>query len=346
VRDRPAGVAERDLRHALAQGWGIHAAAMRYVPEGGGSYHWAVRDREGERRFVTVDDLDDKAWLGDTRAAVLDGLRAAMDTALALRRRAGLRFVAAPIPALGTAGSAGSAGTAGTAGGATVWPLGSRYAVTVFPFLDGSSGSFADGFSAHEHAEVVDLLAALHRSTPTVTGAPVRPIELPLRRALDAALHDLYQPWTGGPFAEPARALLTRTAGHIRHLLATFDRLADHAEADTRAPVITHGEPHPANFVRVGAERMLIDWDTVGLAPPERDLLWTAGEELRRYTAMTGRPVDPAVLRLYRLRWALDDISSFVTMLRAPHRHTADAEHAWQALKDTIELYEDRDPIK
>jgi spectinomycin phosphotransferase len=340
VRDRPAGVAERDLRHALARGWGIHAAAMRYVPEGGGSYHWAVRDREGERWFVTVDDLDDKAWLGDTRAAVLDGLRAAMDTALALRRRADLRFVAAPIPAPGTAAGADRSG------GAAVWPLGSRYAVTVFPFLDGSSGSFADGFSAHERAEVVDLLAALHRSTPAVTGASVRPIELPLRRALDTALHALYQPWTGGPFSEPTRALLARTDEHIRHLLATFDRLADRAEADTRALVITHGEPHPANFVRVGAERMLIDWDTVGLAPPERDLLWMAGEELRRYTAMTGTPVDPAVLRLYRLRWALDDISSFVTMLRAPHRHTADAGNAWQALKDTIELYEDREPIK
>ncbi len=294
---------------------------MRYTPVGGGSYHWTVRDRDGERRFVTVDDLDDKAWLGEGRGAALDGLRGAMDTALALRRRAALRFVAAPIPALDDT---------------TVRSLTSRYTVTVFPFLDGTSGRFADGFSVSERAEVVDLLAALHQSTPVLADAPVRAVELPRRRALHAALHDLDQPWTGGPFSEQARALLTRTAEHIQHLLATFDRLADHA-ADMRAWVITHGEPHPGNLVRMSTGRMLVDWDTAGLAPPERDLWWVAGRELRRYTALTGRPVDPAVLRLYRLRWALDDIASFVTRLRTAHRRTADAEHAWQAMQDTIE---------
>lgn len=84
---------------------------------------------------------------------------------------------------------------------------------------------------------------------------------------------------------------------------------------------------------------MLIDWDTVGLAPPERDLWMVAsetGDELRRYTALTGRPVDPTALEFYRLRWALDDISCFVRDLRGGHRGTPDAEHAWHALELTI----------
>ena len=84
---------------------------------------------------------------------------------------------------------------------------------------------------------------------------------------------------------------------------------------------------------------MLVDWDTVGLAPPERDLWMVAsatGDELRRYTELTGRLVDTTALELYRLRWALDDISCFVRDLRAPHRRTADAEHAWQSLELTI----------
>ena len=98
---------------------------MRYVAVGGGSYHWIVRDRDGGRWFVTVDDLDDKPWLGSACDAVLDGLRAAMDTALALRRHARLRFVAAPVPALG---------------GGSVRPLGSRYAIALFGFLEGTAG--------------------------------------------------------------------------------------------------------------------------------------------------------------------------------------------------------------
>jgi hypothetical protein len=60
---------------------------------------------------------------------------------------------------------------------------------------------------------------------------------------------------------EPARALITRTAGHIRHLLASFDQLAERVTA--LEPVVTHGEPHHANLIRAGTGVMLIDWDTV-----------------------------------------------------------------------------------
>jgi spectinomycin phosphotransferase len=46
--------------------------------------------------------------------------------------------------------------------------------------------------------------------------------------------------------------------------------------------------------------------------------------------------VDTAVLGLYRLRWALDDISCFVRDLRAPHRRTPGTEHAWRSLELSI----------
>jgi spectinomycin phosphotransferase len=323
VRDKPAGVEGREVGDALAQGWGIRAVALRYTAVGGGSYHWAVRGSEGRRRFVTVDDLDGKPWLGQTRAAVLDGLRAAMDTAVALRRQAGLRFVTAPVPALN---------------GEAVRPLDSRYALAVFPFLDGSPGRFGEDLSARQRGELTALLAALHLATPALARPPVARIELPRRAALDAALGDLGRPWDGGPFSEPARALLTRTAGQVRNLLTTFDRLAARVAQSARAPVITHGEPHPANLIQAGSGPMLIDWDTVGLAPPERDLWWidTGGEELRRYADATGRAADPAALACYRLRWALDDISAFVALLRSPHHRTADPEHAWRALQITL----------
>ena len=64
MRDRPAGVEDRDLRLVLAEGWRIDAAALRYAAVGSGSYHWAVRDGAGRRWFVTADDLDDKGLAG------------------------------------------------------------------------------------------------------------------------------------------------------------------------------------------------------------------------------------------------------------------------------------------
>lgn len=307
---------------ALADGWGIGAGALRYAPVGGGSYHWVVDDGQGERRFVTVDDLDGKGWLGRSRPAVFDGLRTAMDAAVTLRRQVGLRFVAAPVPA---------------PDGQAVRPLGARHAVAVFPFLPGAPGQWGEPLPAPERFELVDMLAALHDVDAPAVRLPRHEAGLPWRGDLEAALRELGQPWSGGPFSEPARGLLAAAAGQIRRRLETLDRWAGQA-ADAEI-VITHGEPHPANVMRSDGALMLIDWDTVGLAPPERDLWLVAtetGDELHRYTELTGRPIDPARLELYRLRWTLDDLSIFARELRSGHRRTPDTEHAWRSLQLSV----------
>ena len=328
--------------HALADGWGLSAETLRYAPVGGGSYHWVVTSGPGEQWFVTVDDLDDKGWLGRTRPAVFAGLRAALDASVTLRREIGLRFVAAPVPALD---------------GRSVRPLGDAHTVAVFPFLHGSGGEWDKPLTAPDLDELVAMLAALHHVDPAAVRLQRREVELSWPDDLELALRELGRPWTGGPFAEPARELLAGAAGPVRRGLDALDRWA-RARFSVEGLVITHGEPHPGNVIRVAADAdtdgggagaggtdpasgaiMLIDWDTVGLAPPERDLWMVAtetGAELRRYTELTGRPVDMAAIELYRLRWALDDLSCYVRDLRAPHRRTPGTEHAWQVLQTII----------
>jgi spectinomycin phosphotransferase len=326
VRDRPAGITERDVANALADGWGLSARTLRYAPVGGGSYHWVVTAGQAERWFVTVDDLDDKGWLGRTRPVVFAGLRAAMDASVTLRHEAGLRFVAAPVPALD---------------GQSLRPLGDAHAVAVFPFLHGTPGEWDQPLPTAELDELVAMLAVMHSVDPAAVRLRQREIGVSWRDDLELALCELGRPWTGGgPFTEPTRALLAGAAGPVRRGLDTLDQWASGPAAGASL-VITHGEPHPGNVIRMPADGriMLIDWDTVALAPPERDLWMVAtgtGGELGRYTELTGRPVDATALELYRLRWALDDLSCFVRDLRAPHRRTPGTEHAWQALEITI----------
>ncbi|HEY2262027.1 MAG TPA: aminoglycoside phosphotransferase family protein [Streptosporangiaceae bacterium] len=323
MRDRPGGVTDSALARALADGWGLAGWTLRYAPVGAGSYHWAAAGpAPGERRFVTVDDLDDKGWLGPARPAVLAGLGAAMETAVTLSRRPGLGFVVAPEPAVT---------------GETVRPLGDRHAVAVFPFLDGTPGEWDKPLPAAERAELITMLAALHGADPATVRLPRIELTLPWRGELETALAELGRPWAGGPYAEPARELLAGAAGLVRRELETLDRRTTRlAGADV---VITHGEPHPGNVFHTANGLALIDWDTVGLAPPERDL-WSvateSGDELRRYTELTGRPADPAALEFYQLRWALDDLSCFVRDLRAPHRRTPGADDNMAGLQATL----------
>ena len=322
MKDRPEGVTERELARVLAEGWGIEPVTMRYAPVGAGSYHWIVDDARGHRWFVNVDDLDDKSWLGDSRITRLGGLRETLKMAHVLRVQAGLGFVAAPLLARD---------------GAAAEPFHPRYAVSVYPFIAGVSGQFDGGFPDRARVQVIDLLAALHLVKPPGP-VPVADPRLSRRDILETALQELETPWSGGPFSEPARALLATVAGPVGDLLVTFDRLAGPVAAAPHQ-VITHGEPHPGNLIRTGDRTLLIDWDTAGRAVPERDL-WSVlsdhgtGAQAARYTAATGHRIDPDALWFYRIRWTLDDLAAFTHQLRADHGDTEDAQEAWQALKE------------
>lgn len=316
MRSVPEGLDERDLFDVLRDGWGLSVARAAYAPVGGGSYHWRVDDATGTPHWVTVDDLDDKPALGDNREAALDGLRRAFDIARALRD-GGLDFVVAPAPARD---------------GRNMLRLGARHAVTVFPFLAAPAGRFGEHRTAAERGAVVDALVRLHRAAPaTVAAARVAVPEVPNRAGLERALADLDRPWTSGPYGEPARARLAGRAAWIRGRLAAFDRLAGRVRATGSPPVLTHGEPHPGNVVFAGDRMSLLDWDTVALAPPERDLWMLDGvAERARYTRGTGRPVDDVAIQLYRLRWKLDDIASFARVVRSPHGDDPDTALSWQ----------------
>jgi len=55
-------------------------------------------------------------------------------------------------------------------------------------------------------------------------------------------------------------------------LLDRYDVLANAARRRPERAVLTHGEPHPGNTMLTAGGWRLIDWDTVLIAPPERDL--------------------------------------------------------------------------
>lgn len=317
MRVPPEGVDDRQLSLALEEHWGLAPARLEYLPVGFGDHHWALTDAAGRRWFVTVAELA-AAWRGTRPAAGYADLRATMDTVTTLAR-AGLGFVVAPVP---------------TAGGRALAPFGAEHAVTVFPYLDGDVGG---ELPPRDRLALVDVLARLHNATPLVTRtAPARRPDLPPRPVLEAALGELGQPWRGGPFSEPARQLVARHASALGQALASFDELA--REAARRGPsVITHGEPHSDNILRLAGRLYLIDWGSAGLALPERDLWDLAdadGCAADRYAELTGRPVDTAVMRMYRLRWSLEEIMLSVRQFRGPHEQDGDTEMAWEAFTE------------
>jgi spectinomycin phosphotransferase len=160
MRDRPVDLDGQQIQSALTD-WGVHAAVLSHVPLGFGDHHWSATDTSGRRWFLTLADLEHKSFLGADPDTVLHRLSAAMDTAAHLHDEGGLGFVVAPLR---------------SAGGETVQRIGERYALSVFPYTNGTPGDFGQTLSPEQRAQVLDTLARLHGrgEGPLPEGRPER----------------------------------------------------------------------------------------------------------------------------------------------------------------------------
>lgn len=318
---RPGDLSEDTIARALEELWGIRAASLDYQAVGFGSHHWLVADPTGKRLFATVDDLAAKlATARDTPSAAFGRLAVAFRTALALRTQADLSFVVAPIPA---------------ADGEVVTRLSDRYSLVVHPYLEGhDAGDDGEFTSDDDRCAVADLLVKVHA---TRVGHP-RPDDfavpkLDTVRTMMATTHEQLRT---GPYAQPAQALLRAHASDLGTLIGAYQDLARRVADRPERMVITHGEPHASNVIITSEGPVLVDWDTVLLAPPERDLWHLAGADpspLDHYAAATGAEVDEEALTLYRLWFDLAEIGEYLTLFRSPHDDTADTSESWKNLK-------------
>jgi spectinomycin phosphotransferase len=322
VRTPPADLDTTWVATAAASGWGLQLSGLRYVALGGGSHHWTATTQDGVTYFLTVDDLLDKPWLGSDAESAFRGLQGTFGTARELRERARLAFVLAPVP---------------SADGQATRRITPRYSLTVFPFVPGQTGRWGDDLYPADRDRILRMVADLHNATPTVmTLARRRDCEVYEREALEKALGELSQPWDGGPFAESARQALAAQENVVTQWLAEFGQLAAYVAGRDAGVVITHGEPHGGNVMRVGDDLLLIDWDTVALAAPERDL-WMlddgAPAALAAYTQVTGRMADATTLSYYRMAWRLADLASCVRVLSSAHQQDGTTERAWASMQ-------------
>jgi spectinomycin phosphotransferase len=319
MEERPAGVTDDQVVEALRGGWDFDATVLEYAALGFGSYHWTASNVAGDRRFVTVDDLDN---VKPTREAAFESLARAFSTAQRLRDD-GFEFVVAPIR---------------SNTGEVVRHLSARHAIAVFPFSTGRAGEWGEVMTAVDRGALIDILAELHRATASAhAAAPQLGFEPILRsqQRIEAALRETDQPWTEGPFSEPVRKWFLDRERDLRILLDRVRQLMSEISTHPDDLAVTHGEPHPGNVMRTDEGLVLIDWDTVGLTRPERDLWWFADDAgaLARYAEKAGRVADPKAITLYRDAWIVSDLESMLHVFRSAHVEDDDTRHEWRALK-------------
>lgn len=321
----PLDLDEAALACVLERAWGIRVAAMTYLSVGWGSHHWEVADRGANRWFVTVDELETKRF--SASESLDDGfarLRASLFSAVELAG-AGREFVVTPVPGVDGDGD-------------PVARLGSRFAIAVYPFLDGRSFAWGDGDTAEWRLAMVAMLASVHSAPARARRhALADDFTVPFRDELKAACGG--EVTDTGPYGGPMAALMREHARPIQRALERYDGLTVLARTRPERKVLTHGEPHPGNTMLTAGGWRLIDWDTVLVAPPERDL-WTLdpgdGSILDAYAAETRTTPLPELLDLYRLCWDLKDLAYDVSRFRRPHTGSPDDDKSWVLMSTLV----------
>ncbi|MEO5853330.1 MAG: hypothetical protein ABIQ15_12530 [Nocardioides sp.] len=304
MREPPPHVGDEQVLATVREHWDAAATRVMHLPVGFGAHHWAAGDDTARRLFVTFDTLGSRHT-----AATLEATYAA---AAALARD--LDFVLPPL----TATSSTSGFTVPVADGA----------LSATRWVDGTSG----GGPLRDRAEAeatADLLARLHATTAPTGIERWRPL-VTVRYAAELALA-LGGSWEEvGPYGARARQALSDRIADIGRWVARYHHLA--AEARERPWVPTHGEPHSANQVLTPTGRLLVDWESLRLAPAERDL---------RVLVQDGHAdlVAPAwsMVEMFDLEWRLDEIAQYARWFSAPHTGTASDEVAWGGLRGELE---------
>jgi hypothetical protein len=321
----PDGLPDDVLVRVLGDGWRLAVASIDYRAVGFGSHHWEVVDLGESRWFVTVDELEARRHSAtEPVGAAFQRLRAALRTAVALRGT-GCSFVVAPTA---------------TVDGAPLIQIDARFAVALYPYIDGQSFAWGEFSSPAHRRGVLDLIVDLHEAPrASARHALVDDFAIPRRDELELGFHPSHDLRESGPFASRTSALILDNATRIQQLLGYYDDLVNETRRRSRPTVLTHGEPHPGNTMLTSDGWMLIDWDTVLVAPPERDL-WSLdpgdGSIIEAYVQATGTTPLPPMLALYRLRWDLTDIALFVSRLRGQHAGSSDDEMSWDNLRSLV----------
>lgn len=321
MNDEPAEISCGLVGEMLREHWDFDATEVRYAPVGFGAYHWVAGDAAGPRWFVTANHLDRHgSWLGPTAEHTRAGIEAAAHVSRELADR-GHEFVLAPLP---------------DRAGRLVRQLLPQWVVQVLPYLRGWSTPDGAWEDPAERRQIAGILGRLHVAEPP-EALQAWDFAVPGRAGLLTALSELDRPWSAGPYSESTRRLLAGALDAIHDLLARYDALVRDIAGSGDPWVVTHGEPHSANVVRTDDGRMhLVDWDTVKLAPRERDLAALGGDQtdvLPAYQAQAGPfSARPRAIELFDLWWALAEICGYVQGFRDPHTDSADSAESWRNL--------------
>lgn len=330
----PPAVAEAVLVDCLRETYGLAAPRVAFLPLGADANTAVYRVESAEGRFFF------KLRGGDFNAAAV--------LAPKFFSERGIRQVIAPLR---------------TRTG-ELWAELGPYTAVLAPFVAGQDG-YAARLDARQWSEFAAALKALHTAPVPMELARVVPREEYSPRYREQ-VRELLRRGLAGPYAdavaEATARLLQEQRAVIEDLLRRAERLAQRLRSRPGKFVLCHADLHAGNLlIDPGGALFLVDWDTLTLAPRERDLMFIGAgllggwyspkeEEALFYPFYGAQQVDPAAITYYRYERIIQDIAAFSEELLQSGASGADRPQSLRFLRsnfqpgETIDIARRADP--
>jgi len=227
-----------------------------------------------------------------------------------------------------------------------LWATLDDYAVIVYPFIDGRDGYDVDLADRH-WIEFGVTLKRIHTAS-----VPRSIIDLIPRENYSSEWRDLVKMFLtrieaeafDDPVAAKTAAFLRTKRVEIQTLVERTDRLAQIVQTRSLDNVVCHADLHAGNiFITGDGALYIVDWDTVLLAPKERDLMYAGGgqfgqarsaheEEALFYQGYGATSIDRAALAYYRYERIIEDIAVECQLIFSTTNGSEDREREFRYL--------------
>jgi spectinomycin phosphotransferase len=315
MRQRPA-VSEAALAAHIEHSYGLRSASLAFLPIGA----------DPDSAIYRLTDLDGRAYFLKLRSGVFDGLPVEIPDLL---RRHGITAAIPPI-----AGRDGS-----------LWTRFEPFALSLYPFVDGVDGGVTP-LADRQWRALGAALRKIHtvrQDEPLVRRISRDTFSPEWREAVREVLQQADLDGFGELDAAEAAALLRGERKRIAEMLTRAEALATVMRADPPPAVLCHGDLHARN-VLLGADDGLwiVDWDTVVLAPLERDFeqiggAWGGPREAHLVAEAYGRDhLDQTALAYYRYRRIVEDIAVAGRQLLTTHDGGENRAQELHFLRETL----------
>ncbi len=314
--EKPA-IPDAAISACLREAYGLTAAAIEFLPLGA--------DRNTAAYRVTSDTGN--AYFVKLRSGVFDEMTLIVPAFLHAQ---GFREVIAPLPTLT----------------GQVWALLDGFALAVFPFITGQDGYATDLLDQH-WIDLGRVVRALHTAAlPPALAGRIRQEDYSdrWRESVRGFMALAESTRFRDPVAAGLAALLRSQQTTINALVSRAADCAADLRSRPRPFVLCHADIHAANILIASSGRLyLVDWDTLLLAPRERDLMVPGGgqflnrrstreEESLFYQGYGPTVVDPIALAYYRCERIVEDIAVYCEQILLTEPGSTDRANGLQQL--------------